>query len=409
MNKNKVKLAIIGTGQRATTFAQSIYNCENAELTALCDINETRLNYFAKNNDYFDSAKMTAHARLFTSTDELLSADICDGVIITVPDKHHCEIAKKVFAAGKHCMLEKPMALTINDCKAIIKAKEESGCMLQVGFVLRSTPFYQKIKSIIDSGILGQIMNISASEFLSVGHSISYMRRWHRKKENSGSFLLAKCSHDMDILSWLIGSRVKRVASFGDNNFFLPGKCPATHCSICPEADTCIYCFGRQGDGLVVLNKEEKANLSKYDIDICVYNNDKDIIDNQVAILEYENSVRAQFSLQCFYPYSSERMITINGSEAFLHGEFQTNSIEVIKSNTKEKISIDLTDVIPENVGHGGGDQAFLDEFVNSISKGNPPVADLYAGLASTVIANSIDKALMTKQVVEIDSILYNV
>lgn len=407
MNKDKVRLAIIGTGQRATAFVKSIYNCANAELTALCDINENRLNYFAKENDYFDSAKMTAHARLFTSADELLSADICDGVIITVPDRHHRDVAVKAFNAGKHCMLEKPMALTVDDCQAIIKAKEKSGRILQVGFVLRSTPFYKKIKSIVDSGVLGQIMAISASEYLRVGHSISYMRRWHRKKENSGSFLLAKCSHDMDMLSWLIGSRVKRVASFGDNNFFLPKKRPATHCSVCPEADTCPYRFGRQDDGLVMQTKEGKANLSKYDIDLCVYNDDKDIVDNQVVILEYENNIRAQFSLQCFYPYTSERMITINGSEAYLHGKFQTNSIEVVKSNTKEKTIIDLTDAIPQDVGHGGGDQGFLDEFVMSIAKGTPPAADLYAGLASTVVANAIDDALMSKKVIEIDDASY--
>jgi predicted dehydrogenase len=394
-NQRPVRIGIVGAGQRATAHVKSLAAIPGAELTALCDRDAKRLADFTRTCP-------VGQAHLTTSLDEMLAGDRVDGVVITVPDRAHREVAERCFAAGKHCMLEKPMALTVEDCQSIIRAKKAAGRILQIGFVLRYTPYWRTIKAITDSGALGQIMSVSASEFLRVGHSISYMRRWHRKKENSGSFLLAKCSHDLDMLCWLVGSRPARVASFGDNNFFLPRKRPATHCSVCPEADTCPYKFGRQDDGFVVLSDEEKANLSKYDIDLCVYNDDKDIVDNQVSILEFANHVRATFSLQCFYPYPSERFITITGSRAYLFGTYQKNLIELHHSADKRKETIDLSAEIAAGDGHGGGDSRFMAEFVACIRNGTEPSADLGAGLASTVIACAIEDARSTRSVVEI-------
>jgi predicted dehydrogenase len=396
----KIRIGIVGTGQRATAHAKAIVASPDAELTVLCDRDEKRLHDFAHTYP-------VGKARLTTSLDELLAENRVDGVVITVPDRAHREVAERCFAAGKHCMLEKPMALTVEDCQSIIRAKEAAGRILQIGFVLRYTPYWRKIKAIIESGALGQIMSVSACEYLRVGHSISYMRRWHRKKENSGSFLLAKCSHDLDVLCWLIGSRPTRVASFGDNNFFLPKKRPASHCSICPDAETCPYKFGRQDDGFVVLSEEQKANLSKYDIDLCVYNDDKDIVDNQVSLLEFGNNVRATFSLQCFYPYLSERFITITGSKAYLFGTCQKNLIELHHSADQRKEVIDLSGEVEEGDGHGGGDNRFIQEFIACIRDGTEPAADLSAGLASTVIACAIEEARNTRTVIEIPTSHY--
>jgi hypothetical protein len=68
----------------------------------------------------------------------------------------------------------------------------------------------------------------------------------------------------------------------------------------------------------------------------------------------------------------------------------------------------EYSDVVPDNVGHGGGDQPFFDEFARSVTDGTPPAADLYAGLSSTIVANAIDDALISKTVVEINEQLYD-
>jgi predicted dehydrogenase len=395
MFADKIKTGIAGTGQRAAAYVHYLSGLDETEITALCDVDEDRLQGFAR-------AKELDQVKCYTQISEMLKGDRVDAVIITVPDRFHREVAEACFKAGKHVLLEKPMALTVGECKAIIRAKEAAGRVLQIGFVLRSTPFYGKIKEILDNGTLGQVMSISAAEHLSVGHSISYMRRWHRKKANAGSFLLAKCSHDLDIMNWLTGGRVIRVASFGDLNFFMPGKQPATHCSQCPEMDACEYRFD---GGFVFMTETDQQDPSRHDFDLCVFNDDKDIVDNQVCILEYDNQVRAQFSLQLFYPGLSNRTITVTGTKAYLMGDFNTGTISVHYSADKHIEEYDVSAKALE--GHGGGDPIFIREFFRAIGENREPVADLRDGFASTVAANAIEEARIKKEVVAIDPGVY--
>jgi len=392
-----VGVGIVGTGQRGAAYAWGIARTSGLRVAGLCDTNAERMESFARDCDLAD-------VRRTTQLPELLTDEQVGAVFVAVPDKHHRHVAEAAFAAGKHVMLEKPMALSEADCRAIIAAKQQAGRVLQIGFILRCTPFYRKIKAIVDAGTLGQMTSISASENLGTSHSASYMRRWHRKSVNSGSFLLAKCCHDLDMLSWLIGSRPVRVASFGDNNFFLPGKQPSTHCSICPKQSSCPFRFD---GGFVYMSAAEKANPSRYDFDLCVYNDDKDIIDNQVCILEYANAVRATFSLQLFHPEQSKRYITITGTEAHLTGNLEENLVRVQFVADGRVEEHDVSDEVAG--GHAGGDQPALEAFVQAARTGTEASADLLDGLAGTVVGVAIEQARLTRQVVEIDPQQYRI
>ncbi len=388
-----INIGIIGTGQRAQAFINLDKCSKNAIVTHLFDNDRKRLEAFAK-----DCATRLKNIKLTSSLEEMLEYKDLQGIIITVPDKFHREVAEKCLAAGKNIMLEKPMASNTEDCRKIIRAQEKSGKLLQVGFILRNSPFYRKIKNILDKGTLGQVMSISAAEHLGLSHSASYMRRWHRKSENSGSFLLAKCSHDIDLLSWFTGSPATCVASFGDNNFFLHSKQPAEYCSNCPQVAECQFKFA---GNYVYMTPEERANPSKYGFDMCVYNNDKDIVDNQLAIIEYANGIRANFSLQLFNPLGSNRSISITGSKAYLTGNLNKGviNIDYLDGNKQESINMKMNGLS----GHGGGDVHFISEFIDSIKMGKRLDSNLYDGLASTVICNNIEKARISQQTVKIN------
>ncbi len=396
-----VKVGIVGTGQRGKAFAEHIRSNSYAEITALCDTNRERLYSFARQ---FSLSKV----KLTTVIDQFLAGNLVDTVIVTVPDRYHKEVAIKSFDAGKHVMIEKPMALTVEDCKDIIRAREKADRVLQVGFVLRYTPFCRKIKQLLDQGRLGQIMSINAAEYLSVSHSASYMRRWHRKKANSGSFIMAKCCHDIDMMNWLTNSLPTHVASFGDNNFFLPSKQPATHCSVCPVRNSCPYCFDQEGfDGeLVFMTEDDKVNPSKYDFDLCVYNDDKDLVDNQVCILQYANNIRTVFSLQMFHPVETERYITINGTDGFLTGRIGSNIVKLQDVKTGHIEEFDVSDEM-DSSHHAGGDSYFTNEFIDVVRTGEEPVANLRDGLAGTVVAVAIEQAREENKVVQINPAQY--
>jgi predicted dehydrogenase len=339
---------------------------------------------------------LPAETRLATELAAFLEGDAAEAVLVTVPDRYHKDVAVPCFEAGKHVMLEKPMALTADDCRAILRAHEKARRVLQIGFVLRCTPFYRRIKEVVSGGRLGQVMGIQAAEHLGLSHSSAYMRRWHRQRANSGSFLLTKCSHDLDLLSWLTGSRPSAVASFGDNNFFLPDKQPAEYCSACPVRETCPYRFD---GGFVYMTDEEKADPSKCGFDRCVYTPDKDIVDNQVCILEFANGVRATFALQLFHPRGG-RSIAISGTEGFLSGWMEDHRVRVEFNDGRPPETHDLTAEVAG--GHGGGDARFVDEFVEAVRAGTEPVTDLLAGLASTVVGAAIEEARARRKVVRI-------
>lgn len=395
-----VRLGIIGTGQRAVSFVNQLKKIPEATLTALCDTNAHRLSAFAREKDCADVFQTE-------QLDETLAGDRVDAVVITVPDFAHKDVAVQCFDAGKHVLLEKPMALTAEDCRAIIRAKERSGCTMQMGFVLRCTNFFGTIKEIVSSGRLGQVMSINAAEYLGVLHSAAYMRRWHRLSANSGSFLLTKCSHDLDMLCWLADSVPVRVASFGNNNFFHPHKQPATHCSKCPVADSCPY---RYKGEFVYMPEEDAQDPSKRGFDLCVYNADKDIVDSQVSILEFQNGIRAVFSLQLFAPATGVggRPITITGTDGYVTRAGKDG--ELIQVHSSIDNTIEEIDASPkDDSGHGGGDLPITQQFIDAIRSDTEVAADFRAGLISTVVGVAIEKARTEGRIIEIDPAEYEV
>lgn len=388
------KIAIVGTGQRAEAFINLIYNSSQTELAALCDQNPQRLKDFSKKYECSDKMQ-------YTSLEQMLKEAEFDALIITVPDFQHAETAIKALQNGKHILLEKPMALTVEQCRNIFAAQKVSGKIIQLGFVLREHPMYKKIKEIINTGTLGQILSINATEDIGVMHGASYMRRWHRKSVNCGSFILAKCSHDLDLLSWFAAAYPKRVASFGSNDFFSPEKQKYQHCSQCPD----LSCRFRFKEEFVYLSKPERNAPSKYGFDLCVYNSDKDIVDNQVIILEYANGIKATFSLNLFAG-TPRRTIQITAANAYLSGDTSTNEIQIIRSDGGENKNISCT-AKNNGSGHGGSDKLFFDNFIDSIRNGVKPCSDFYSGLVTTVIGTAIEKARLGKRVVEISASEY--
>ena len=118
-------------------------------------------------------------------------------------------------------LLEKPIATSLEDVVAIYDAAVRYSRKVIVCHVLRYTPFYRRVKEIIKSGVLGEIVNISASE--NVGFYLqahSFVRGPWKNSLESSPMILAKCCHDMDILRWLIDKKCWSVASFGELSYF---------------------------------------------------------------------------------------------------------------------------------------------------------------------------------------------
>lgn len=154
------------------------------------------------------------------------------------------------------------------------------------------------------------------------------------------------------------------------------------------------------------MTPHDKENPSEKNFDLCVYNNDKDIVDNQVVILQYANGVRATFSLQLFAP-KGDRSIMICGSEGYVSANLSDKIISVHSSIDQGVTEHDLGEV--DESGHSGGDEQFIGEFIEAIRDGHELPVDLMAGLATTVIGNAIEEARKTGKMVKIPSSEYQV
>ena len=123
------------------------------------------------------------------------------------------------------------------------------------------------------------------------------------------------------------------------------------------------------------------------------------MVDHQVAIIDYANGVKAGFTLNLFAQVA-KRTICVAGTEAILSADTADESITIHNSVTGKTRKIDCK---AENTsGHGGSDEAFLDDFIDCVLSGRPSGVDFRAGLSSTVIGNAIEEARLTNKVVEI-------
>jgi predicted dehydrogenase len=384
------RTAIIGTGGRAHAYARQIAAWpDRFQLVAIADLNPVKCSAFGDTYGVPPAHRYSSHAELLAAEKGL------DLAIITTHDTAHYETGMAAIKAGLNVLLEKPMAHTPAHARELLEAERSQGKLFAIGFVLRYTPFYQKVKEIVDSGVLGQLLTLEAKEILSHTHTArSFMRGHYRLRADSGSFILTKCSHDFDILNWLIGSRAVRVASLGGLRYFTPRPDVPQWCSDgCSLADTCIF-YGPRVHGEAYRAKDQST-------DRCVFNSEKDNVDHQHAIVAYANSFHASFSVVTLGAYE-RREIRISGTEAELVGDMAKREIRVSTydppSETVYRVS--------QMSGHGGGDAGLLgDVYRNLVAGTRNPLASAEAGYEAVVVACGADKSMLEGRPIELDSL----
>ncbi len=356
------KLVVFGLGQRGNiyaTFAKK--HPEKFDLVAIIENDKARQEY---------ARREYPRAELFCDYQDFLKTkNSADVVVVATQDEDHKEHAIAMMAAGYDLLLEKPIANNIADCKAIYDASVEYNRRVIVCHVLRYTPFYSTVKRIIDSGQLGDIITVHASENVGYYHQAhSFVRGPWRKKTSSSPMILAKCCHDMDILRYLIGKKCVSVSSYGSLSHFTKENAPkgsADYCSACPLVD-CIYkaqtiYTSEKGGGFAnyFTTKEHTRENVLHDLkgtqyDKCVYKSDNDVVDHQVTIMLFEGGKTACHTMTAFSK-DIYRDLKVHGTKAELVGCVEENKIEIRSfGGDIQTIKIDVSAV---NVGgHMGGD-----------------------------------------------------
>ena len=197
MPVSRRKFALIGAGVFGEMHAKTYHAHPGVELTAICDISAERARGMA--------AKYGA-GRACTDWREIATDPGIDAVSVVTPDFAHTEIAVGLAQAGKHLLVEKPLAMTVEDCEGIIRAAKESGVKLMVDFHNRWNPAFAEAHQQIRSDELGapRFVYLRASDTTFVPLT---MLPWAAK--SSSLWFLG--SHAIDLACWLLGEWPRRV------------------------------------------------------------------------------------------------------------------------------------------------------------------------------------------------------
>ena len=416
------RVFLIGAGDRGTVYTNWILtHPDQMRLAAVAEPREDRRQTLG------DRHGLATEVR-FSHWKELLDSGLsADGVIIATGDRDHLEPASAFLEKGYHVLLEKPMALDrriIEEIVAAAAGAEKKGGSLTVCHVLRYSPFFIKVKEIVDSGLLGEVKSIFHAENVAWYHyAHSYVRGNWGNSRVSSPFILAKSSHDLDIITWLAGSAPVSLFSSAHRSLFTEARAPEgapKRClDGCPIEETCPYealktylhglplktALGRAPGFLGMAGRfmvrhprltRLVPGLSRYSVwkewptsaataDLtpegirqaletgpygrCVYRCDNDQMEQQDTLIDYASGVKASFRLHGL-SHEEGRTLRIDGTEGTLRAKFGSGSkISVTPHGPGRTLNFPVDS---DYLGHGRADEGLMEAW-NNVLRGAPP------------------------------------
>ena len=206
---HKVKFAIIGCGSIGVKHAAVINSNKRAQITALCDID-------AKKQEQLSA--LYGGVQGYPDFKKLIHDTDADVVNICTPHNLHAQMSIFAARAGKHVLIEKPMALSVADCSNIIKAGEENKVAIMVVKQNRFNIPIALVRGALDNKKLGRIFMVSCNVFWNRNEDYYSSSNWRGRKESEGGALYTQVSHFIDILVWWFGDIAEAITKLETKN-----------------------------------------------------------------------------------------------------------------------------------------------------------------------------------------------
>ena len=394
MKQGRVTFSVVGLGGRASAYLsalQELYPNEH-QVVAVADPDpakqaRARNDYGLQDNQIFD-----------TDLDLMEQPRLSDVAIVATQDKLHLRDIRGLLAKGYDLILEKPVATTLEELQEIAAvSKSFPDQMVAVCHVLRHTVFFGEIRRILESGRFGPVVSIQHNENIGYYHfAHSYVRGPWNNSETSGPLTLTKSCHDMDILLYLLeNTHCQQISSYGALSIFNRDHYdPATMapmCVDCPQNESCafsapkLYSSGKIKSVVFDLSSVDKVrkNLGTSPYGRCVYHCDNNVVDHQSTAIQFDNGVTATFSLSAFSA-KVNRSLKIMCQFGEIRAIEKPYLIETTDFRTDETT---VTELDIHDRGHGGGDKAFVKDFMESYLHGVPFNSTLEHAIESHAMA----------------------
>jgi predicted dehydrogenase len=190
-----IKIGVVGVGYWGPNLVRNLASLETAEVTTICDINARRAENIRQ--------RFCPQAKVCSDIHELAKDPQIDAVVIVTPISTHCELGSFFLRAGKHVLIEKPLARTVAECERLIELAEVNKRVLMVGHVFEYNVVVERIKQYLDKGELGKLFYVY-SQRVNLG-----------RIQHDVNALWSFAPHDVSILGYWLGQEPAQVSARG--------------------------------------------------------------------------------------------------------------------------------------------------------------------------------------------------
>ncbi|MDU3136099.1 MAG: Gfo/Idh/MocA family oxidoreductase [Anaerococcus prevotii] len=370
-----MKVAVVGCGNRGhEAYAKELKRYDDVDIVSALDWDQTKLDKVKKEFNIDDEYIFKDEEEFFK---KLEKEKFADTIIIATYDREHYDITMKALDMNLNILLEKPISPIREEVLNIANKAKDYEKVFMICHVLRYSPFFRKIKELIDEGAIGELININHNENIGYFHfAHSFVRGNWRNSVESSPLILQKSCHDMDILLYLTGKMPKSISAYGSLTYFKEENQPegaADRCLNCKYQDSCIFSvkdFYTEGRGRgwravvdpKVTDESLKKALEEGPYGRCVYKSDNDVCDHQSIAIQFEDEVSATFNLSAFAK-DVHRNIKIQGTKGEIIADDLTQEIRVNVFGKDEDRLIKVNNMVG---GHGGSDRAIIKAFYDA-------------------------------------------
>jgi len=429
----KKRYAFVGCGGRSYNFMEPIYReyADSSEIVALCDVSSVRM---AERNrrlakDFGIETLPEYHAVDF---EKMVRETRPDTIMVISKDSTHHEFIIKALELGCDVITEKPLTIDTPKANAILEAaRKHPERSIRVAFNYRWIPGCTKVKELLASGCIGNLISVNLEYLLNTSHGADYFRRWHSYQAECGGLLVHKSTHHFDLVNWWVDSVPEEVFSFSDLAFY--GRENAIR-----RGDAHLTTYPRYtghpeaANDPFALDLEKNENLkglyrqaedeTGYIRDMNVFRDGITTWDSMAVLVRYRSGVKLTYSLDAFSPREGKR-VTFNGDRGRL--EYTSfGGAHIISGGTEEELAAEqekdkgehsikiyphfknpyTVEVPTAKGGHGGGDRLLHEQIFSPKAPEDTwgRSAGVEQGLASIMVGIAANESVLSGQPVKI-------
>ena len=371
-----MKIGAIGFGSRtAHVYHEFSKVNSNCQMVAYVDPDPIGKDYAEKYN-FFPTTN-------YSSLKDMLNNEKLDLLMVGSPNHLHLEHIKEGLESGLKIFAEKPIVINEDQTFELAKLIKKFGKdKIIVGLVLRYSQQARTVRDLLEKNKIGEVISIEGSEHIVPSHGAFFMRNWRRKEKYSGGFMLEKCCHDIDFYSMITNSRPIKLASFGSRRSFIPKNLP-------------------NGS----LDEYTKDRLRGWESKTNVFDSDADIVDHQVAIIEYENKAVLSFHTNMKVP-DEYRRFAIMGTKGMIEGDFVRGFLKAHDENNNLILDENYGSAFGQEIkGHYGADSMMAKDINSHLISDNfnLPVGVVEC-MEAGIVAMKLDESIKTNSIIDLTS-----